>query len=155
MPSFLENMSSIVENSLSTDSNNGKRDLSRYISLCSSLLKEALEESRVEMDAITVAALTPGERASADLISRLQSVDRLMQRLTNVQSNLVNLADYVLREADSEGEMSWSLLCDQTRQRFTMEQERNMFDNLLGDSSMNTPLVSPSLTFFSDEDSLG
>lgn len=153
MPSFLENMSSIVENSLSTDSNNGKRDLSRYISLCSSLLKEALEESRVEMDAITVAALTPGERASADLISRLQSVDRLMQRLTNVQSNLVNLADYVLREADSEGEMSWSLLCDQTRQRFTMEQERNMFDNLLGDSSMNTPLVSPSLTFFSDEDS--
>lgn len=153
MPSFLENMSSIVENSLSTDSNNGKRDLSRYISLCSSLLKEALEESRVEMDAITVAALTPGERASADLISRLQSVDRLMQRLTNVQSNLVNLADYVLKEADSEGEMSWSLLCDQTRQRFTMEQERNMFDNLLGDSSMNTPLVSPSLTFFSDEDS--
>ncbi len=111
-----------------------RQELSDFVALCASQLQSALEESNTEMDGLAVAALKPGETASADLVTRLQSVDRLMQRLSNVQVNLVQLADFMASESSTEEFADWSALLLRARGTYTMEQERNMFDKAFGSS---------------------
>lgn len=122
--------------------------LPRYVSLCSRQLLVALEESRTEMDGITAAALSPDKEAAIELITRLQSVDRLMQRLSNVQLNLDRLAKFVTAETQIPRVSQWSEFMEQTRASFTMEQERALFDEMLSEYSKASSSSDDDITLF-------
>lgn len=117
------------------DDGSGATDIAtrtrHFVSVCTEQLREAIDESRAEMDGLTAAIMSAGAEAPADLLTRLQSVDRLMQRLTNVYENLARMANF-LGDAESRdrGE-SWAVMLEEARNSFTMEQERELFDAML------------------------
>lgn len=124
-----------------------------FVAICADQLKLAIDESRVEMDALTAAAMSTGDATSIDMITRLQSVDRLMQRLWNVHANLEQFAQFLNKKHNSGEKMTWNDLLDRSRATFTMEQEREMFDAALGSSQVHTRDASNDLMLFVDEGS--
>lgn len=140
-------------------------DYGRYIELCTRQLAAAMKGAKRESallaeDLIAAAELvnriSPDENgASADattapaaglhrqlrervngVVLRMQFADRLDQQIDNVRKNLSLLAEYM--EADEAGgnRLAWSEFLQCSRQSFTMEQERFMFDTVLGDAEM-------------------
>jgi hypothetical protein len=70
------------------------------------------------------------QRAVENSSTRLQFADRLSQRLSNVSTNLVGLADLMQSSNLPITDTQRSDLLERTRATFTMEQERQMFDAL-------------------------
>lgn len=75
-------------------------------------------------------------------ITALQFYDKLVQRLSHVRDGLVIPAD---RHQDAMSEADWEALLDEVRARYSMVEERVMFDFLMrgiSGNSMLTALVS-------------
>lgn len=103
------------------------------------------------MDGVVEAAVTTTESPSVDLITRLQSVDRFMQRLSNIQTNLEQLAPYLRDRGNPNRVHAWSDLVARTRATFTMEHEREIFDSMLGEPRGYESCSNDGLTLFDDE----
>jgi len=66
---------------------------------------------------------------------KLQFADRLGQRLSNVRDNLARLAELMSSPDVSVTEKSWSDFLVDVRASFTMEDERRIFDAIVGNSA--------------------
>ncbi len=127
-------MGRLPDNNEGSNEENSVRHEHAFIALCAEQLRLAIGESRAEMDGLTASAVGDGEAVSMDLITRLQSVDRLMQRLSNVQVNLERLARFLDSEGTQLTDAPWTALLKDARASFTMEQEREMFDSTIEQS---------------------
>lgn len=103
---------------------------SLFITMCVGQLGAAIDDSRIQLDGLTEMVMGERESVSAELITRLQSVDRFMQRLTNVQVDLERLVRFMALAEVNEQQARWDEFLEQTRATFTMECERNLFDSL-------------------------
>ena len=109
----------------------GRTDTSvaTLVDVCARQLSDAIEDSRLEMDSLTMAVVRGDGKNSAELLVRLQSIDRLMQRLDNVKANL----GYVVRHLEMDDEVSdMDTLTAAMRASFTMPSERELFDATVG-----------------------
>lgn len=140
-----------------------KSEFSRYIELCARQLAAAMtgakRESALLAEELIAAAdlvnrISPAEKeGSGDVtestgaaahrqlrervngvVLRMQFADRLDQQIDNVRKNLLLLADYVETQQDTESDLAWAELLRRARQSYTMEQERFIFDTVLGDA---------------------
>ncbi|TCJ15986.1 hypothetical protein EZJ19_05880 [Parasulfuritortus cantonensis] len=73
-------------------------------------------------------------------IVAFQFYDRLSQRLTHVSHSLENLGSIVGDSARLYNPHAWRELQDQIRSRYTMEDEREMFDTLLATGDVKQAL---------------
>ena len=89
-------------------------------------------------------------QAAADASSRLQFADRLSQRISNAAANLTALATLMKSSDGPIAADSWSDFLREARGRFTMEQEREMFDAVFGNCASAT--VAAISTVASDDD---
>ncbi|MGB5352655.1 MAG: hypothetical protein WBN32_03490 [Woeseia sp.] len=137
-------------------------DYGRYIELCTRQLAAAMKGAKRESGLLAedliaaadlISRISPDENDAAanattssatglhrqlrervnGVVLRMQFADRLDQQIDNVRKNLTLLAEYI--EADEAGgnRLAWSEFLQRSRQSFTMEQERFMFDTVLGD----------------------
>ncbi len=145
-------------------------DAARLVELCADQIQSALAEALAEIGELSVAVLDTARhagdllgqvndsasspeagalangseslrQAAASASSRLQFADRLSQRMSNVSSNLNALA--VLMKS-SDGPLTherWQGFLLEARGRFTMEQERRMFDAVFGTSTSEQDVV--------------
>jgi len=101
---------------------------SKFLNLCSTLLASAIEDSRREMDDLAV-ELIEGDGAASDLVvTKLQSIDRLMQRLGNVNTNLKRVEQFLELDDDAVTDDDWQELLIAAKAMYTMAQERELFD---------------------------
>ena len=136
-------------------------DAARLVELCADQIQAALAEALAEIGELSVAvldtarhagdllgqvnsdaasseagALASGSeslrRAAASASSRLQFADRLSQRMSNVSSNLTALATLMKSSDRPMTHERWHGFLLEARGRFTMEQERRMFDAVFG-----------------------
>lgn len=77
------------------------------------------------------------DAAAMKTISRLQFADRLHQRLSNVQGNLDALAELMGQPDVSPGR--WTQFLQDSRDNFTMEHERELFDRVLQEDLGSPP----------------
>jgi len=66
----------------------------------------------------------------------LQFYDRLAQRLEHVEHGLGHLAELLADSAQREQPTSWRALQEQIRSRYTTEEERIMFESVMGGMSV-------------------
>ena len=100
-----------------------------FVAVCAKHLEHAIDDSRTEMDKLTSCIFEDESHPSTEVITRLQSIDRFMQRLRNVKSNLNHLAAHMEGDAN---EASLQDLATQLRSSFTMSSERELFDAMTG-----------------------
>lgn len=138
------------------------QDNARLLELCAAQIAAAVDEAYREIDGLAAAIVSTakqvtslpaeGDTVSVDataeydnsasskalghslnkIVMRLQFANRLRQRLSNVQTNLLRMAEFTRGNSMPAEEGLWSNLLEQTRATFTMEQERQMFDTLFG-----------------------
>ena len=132
-------------------------EIAGLVDLCASQIMTAVDEALGECDALSGSVLdaarltsellgesnSADERLKADAQAlqqavqdaslRLQFIDRLNQRLSNVSSNLAGLAEFMQSADLPISEIAWSRFLEETRETFTMTQERQMFDALFRD----------------------
>lgn len=87
---------------------------------------------------------TMGEQVSARMqqaIVAFQFYDRLSQRLTHVSHSLEELAGIVGDPARLYNPQAWHALQQQIRSRYTMEDEKLMFDALLASGDVHRALA--------------
>lgn len=103
--------------------------IAALVDVCARHLSDAIEDSRLEMDNLTKAVVRGEGDNRAELLVRLQSIDRLMQRLDNVKANL----GYVVRHLELDEEVAdLASLTAAMRSSFTMPSERELFDAVVG-----------------------
>lgn len=113
-----------------------------------SLTNEISCESGVTVTGLDAGAISTRSNAATDAVNtlflRLQFTDRLNQRVSNVQHNLVQLATY-MRSRKPLARQPWFELLEQARATFTMEHEREMFDAVFGAARglANAPFPKP------------
>lgn len=122
-----------------------KPSMETFVALCSEQLKFAIDDSRKEMDSLTLSIVEGNTTDSANVITRLQSIDRLMQRLSNVQLNLDYLANYLGAGAH---ETEIDELMENMRSTFTMPSERELFDQMTGYQSHASTQLDDEMVLF-------
>lgn len=147
----------------SMDETSNKPEFSRYIELCArqlaAAMKGARRESALLAEELIAAADLVNRISPADsegtgggaenagaiarrqlrervngIVLRMQFADRLDQQIDNVRKNLLLLAAYAETQRGRESESAWTELLQRSRQSFTMEHERFIFDTVLGDA---------------------
>ena len=127
-------------------------EIAGLMDLCASQIMAAVDEALGECDALCRSVLDAARLASAflgesgpsdermqadaralqqaaqDASLRLQFIDRLNQRMSNVSRNLAGLAELMQSTDLPISENAWSRFLEETRASFTMAQERQMFD---------------------------
>lgn len=110
------------------------QELVSLLGLAAAQIEVALRESEgpVATLAEIVTSLGP-TTAGQEAATALQFHDRLTQRLTHVRDTLAALSEFVdLRgQAGSASAADWDALRNDIRGRYSMEQERVMFDLLV------------------------
>ena len=91
------------------------------------------------------------QKAVRSATMRLQFADRLQQRLTNIAENLTRLAKLMQSIDLPITDAQWSEYLDTTRAKFTMEQERQMFDVMFGTATEPGPAASDTSVLFDTE----
>ncbi len=124
-----------AHNQVSRDERAAKTTL--FLQFCSRQLDAAIEDARREMDGVAAALLRQESANSDDILVRLQSVDRLMQRLSNVSRNLVRLEDLVRDDSVEHFDETWARILLGVRESFTMTEERKLFDEVIGGGRAN------------------
>ncbi len=137
------------------------RNAALLVDLCAEQIQAAISEASSDIEALSLSVLDtarhadkliepdrsgPGGETSAgqgpdsgplkeavrNASQRLQFADRLSQRLSNTAANLAALADFMQADEQPVSDEGWSAFLDAARARFTMEQERRMFDAIFG-----------------------
>jgi len=96
----------------------------------SSQLKLAIEES-------TTSAL---EKVHASIIA-FQFYDRMSQRLTHVSQSLNALSSLISTPSSLYSPDEWNALKQSIRSKYSMEEERRMFDNVISGMSISDALA--------------
>ncbi|MBS0395985.1 MAG: hypothetical protein JSR54_15290 [Proteobacteria bacterium] len=114
----------------------GDRELVSLLGLAASQIEVALREAEhpVAELADVVAGLGAGG-VGATAATALQFHDRLTQRLTHVRDTLASLAKFLDERSHHGPGSNWDRLRADIRGRYSMEQERVMFDLLVGGAS--------------------
>lgn len=114
----------------------GDGDLATLLALAAAQLDVAIRETEapVAVLADAVASMGAGSTARA-AATALQFHDRLVQKLGHVRDTLASLAAYADRPAAGIAATDWQTLRAAIRERYSMEQEKLMFDLLVGGSS--------------------
>lgn len=99
----------------------------------------ALPESPVKHSVQEMGVNVSGQMQQA--IIAFQFYDRLSQRLTHVSHSLASLSAIVRDPARLYNPAAWRELQDQLRSRYTMEDERIMFDTLLATGDVQLALA--------------
>lgn len=73
----------------------------------------------------------PLQSAVQEASIRLQFADRLHQRLSNVSKNLMGFAELIQTTELPIESTAWATFLEKMRATFTMEQERQMFDEVI------------------------
>jgi hypothetical protein len=110
-------------------------ELIRLLGLAASQIEVALREAEAPVAALgeLIAGVGDGAPAGANA---LQYHDRLVQRLSHVRDTLSALAGFLLGRASERGPVAdWDQLRADIRSRYSMEQERLMFDLLVRGAS--------------------
>jgi hypothetical protein len=111
----------------------GDEELVSLLGLAASQIEVALREAEAPIAELAgvVAGLgaTPAGLAAT---TALQFHDRLSQRLTHVRDTLASLAKFVEQRAHIGPGSNWERLRADIRGQYSMEQERLMFDLLVG-----------------------
>jgi len=134
-------------------------ETTRLVELCAHQIMTALDEALGECDALSSSILDAARFASAllsesstsdkwmhadalalqeaaqDASLRLQFIDRLNQRLSNVSRNLLGLVELMQSTDLPISEIAWSRFLEEARETFTVTQERQMFDALFSASA--------------------
>ena len=123
------------------------RNAALLVDLCAEQIQAAISEASSDIEALSLSVLDtarhadkliepdrsgPLKEAVRNASQRLQFADRLSQRLSNTAANLAALADYMQADEQPVSDEGWSAFLDAARARFTMEQERRMFDAIFG-----------------------
>jgi hypothetical protein len=111
----------------------GEEELVSLLGLAASQIEVALHEAEPPVAELAgiVAGLGAG-RARAAATTALQFHDRLTQRLTHVRDTLASLAKFLDERAHHGPGSNWERLRSDIRGQYSMEQERVMFDLLIG-----------------------
>jgi hypothetical protein len=111
----------------------GDGELVSLLGLAASQIEVALREA--ESPVATLAAIVAGlgaGREAAAAATALQFHDRLAQRLTHVRDTLASVAKFLGERSHHGPGSNWEQLRADIRGQYSMEQERVMFDLLLG-----------------------
>lgn len=103
------------------------------LGLAASQIEVALREA--EPSVAELAAIVAGLGATAEgaaAATALQFHDRLTQRMTHVRDTLASLAKFLDERAHHGPGSNWERLRADIRTQYSMEQERVMFDLLVG-----------------------
>jgi len=73
-------------------------------------------------------------------IMAFQFYDKLSQRLNHVSNDLAALTDLISNPATLYAPPAWKALQDKIREKYTMEEERTMFDQVLSGVSIEQAL---------------
>jgi len=119
-----------------TDENGAEPELVGLLGLAASQIEVALRESAAPVAELgnVIAGLgdTPAARTAA---TALQFHDRLSQRLTHVRDTLAALAEFLSAPGERTLATDWEQLRADIRARYSMEQERLIFDLLVRGST--------------------
>ena len=174
------------DNDSRSDAPPGGHDAAQLVELCADQIQSALTEALAEIGELSVAVLDtarhagellgqvqgdsaeagippagsePLRQAAARASSRLQFADRLSQRVSNVSSNLTALATLMKSSDRPLTNERWRGFLLEARNRFTMEQERLMFDAVFGTAPSGQDVAeddaSEDLIFFDTGNSRG
>ncbi len=111
----------------------GDEELVSLLGLAASQIEVALREAEAPIGELaSVVAGLAGTRQGALAATALQFHDRLSQRLTHVRDTLASLAKFVGQRAHVGPDCNWERLRADIRGQYSMEQERLMFDLLVG-----------------------
>lgn len=127
--------------------------VAKLADLCARQIRAAMDEERKEISGLSQHLLSAHTYAGnaknqADqqemlkelglAMSKLQFADRLSQRLLNIVNNLNLLRDF-LSEADSDIEQqNWQKMLEEVGRSFSMETERQLFDEIIGATGADT-----------------
>ncbi|HUO95526.1 MAG TPA: hypothetical protein VMT92_04770 [Steroidobacteraceae bacterium] len=108
-------------------------ELVSLLGLAASQIEVALREAEAPVAELAgiVQALGAGG-AGANAATALQFHDRLSQRLTHVRDTLASLAKFLDARSHHGPGSNWDRLRADIRDQYSMEQERLMFDLLVG-----------------------
>jgi len=111
----------------------GEEEVVSLLGLAASQIEVALREA--EPPVAELAAIVAGLGATAEgaaAATALQFHDRLTQRMTHVRDTLASLAKFLDERAHHGPGSNWERLRADIRTQYSMEQERVMFDLLVG-----------------------
>ena len=113
--------------------NESADELVGLLGLAASQIEIALREAEAPIaqlaSFIESAGITNGSSGAA---VALQFHDRLTQRLTHVRDTLAYLAKFVGNQTGNRSQTNWQQLRQDIRGQYSMEQERVIFDLLVG-----------------------
>ena len=111
----------------------GDAELVRLLGLAASQIEVALREAEAPVAELAgVVAGLGATRTGSLAATALQFHDRLSQRLTHVRDTLASLAKFLGERAHHGPGSNWERLRADIRGQYSMEQERVMFDLLVG-----------------------
>lgn len=92
--------------------------------------KELKASADLKDDTITGLCANLSDRMQHAIVA-FQFYDKLVQRLDHVVGSLSQLAELVADPSSLYSPLSWQALQDEIRSRYTMQQERELFDALM------------------------
>lgn len=111
----------------------GDQELVSLLGLAASQIEVALREAEAPVAELAAAIERFGpSREGAQAATALQFHDRLSQRLTHVRDTVASLAKFLDARAHHGPGGNWDRLRADIRGQYSMEQERVMFDLLVG-----------------------
>ncbi|RMF19467.1 MAG: hypothetical protein D6758_01940 [Gammaproteobacteria bacterium] len=118
------------ESSVNTLSNSFTRMVGQLEATAKSPAHEALASELEDLHAETVRCVVS-----------FQFFDKMAQRLGHVKTGLQDLADLIGDPARLEDDSSWLTLQQSIRNRYTMKEERDMFDAILQGATVEAALA--------------
>jgi hypothetical protein len=114
----------------------GDEELVSLLGLAASQIEVALKEAEPPVaELATLVARLGATTEGASATTALQFHDRLTQRLTHVRDTLASVAKFLDERSHYGPGSNWDRLRADIRGQYSMEQERVMFDLLIGGAS--------------------
>ena len=114
----------------------GEEELVSLLGLAASQIEVAVREAETPVAELAeIVAGLGASPAGVAAATALQFHDRLTQRLTHVRDTLASLAKFLDERAHYGPGNNWERLRADIRGQYSMEQERLMFDLLVGGAS--------------------
>ena len=116
--------------------------------LCAKQIKSSMEEARGEVSDLSQFLLSAHKLAGGNIeaqgvqeeileqmraaLAKLQFADRLSQRLLNIANNLDRLESFLSESSSDPQNCDWEGILEEVRHSFSMEEERKLFDEVIG-----------------------
>lgn len=100
----------------------------------------ALQPASAESERLMHHCTDLGDKANQAIVA-FQFYDKLVQRLDHVVSCITELGELVSDSGRLYSPLEWKTLQDRIRERYTMKQERELFDSMLEGGDINQALA--------------